>query len=192
MPQVTHPNLKDIKTRRHNLNITQHKLAKLTGVSQSLITKIESGKVDPTYTNAKKIFNTLDKIEKKNNIIAKDILNPDIIFADRTDKVKNIINIMQAKGISQLPVQDGNNIIGQISEKIILEKIIKGLSIKDIAETSAEEIMSDALPRVPENTPFKILSALLQHNQGILITKKENVIGIITNTDLLKGLRNKR
>ena len=96
---------------------------------------------------------------------------------------------MQNKNISQLPVQDGKNIVGQITEKIILSHMIEGASVEDIRKRQIENIMSDPLPRIPENTPLPILSALLQHNQGILITKKENVIGIITSSDLLKGIR---
>ena len=191
MNQITHPDLKNIRIRRQNLDITQQKLAELCGVSQSLITKIEAGKVDSTYTNTKKILDVIERLEKEEEKTAKDILNRNIIFADKKDKVKDIISIMQKKNISQLPVRDGDNIIGQITENTILKMIMSGNSIENIADTKIEKIMSDALPRVSEDTPFSILSILLQHNQGILITKKGKVIGIITKIDLLKGIQKK-
>ena len=40
---------------RKQLDMTQHKLAKELEISQSMVAKIESGKLDPTYSYVKKI-----------------------------------------------------------------------------------------------------------------------------------------
>jgi predicted transcriptional regulator len=42
------------------LGLTQGQLAKIAGVSQSFIAKIESGKIDPSYSKVKTIFDVLD------------------------------------------------------------------------------------------------------------------------------------
>ena len=57
--------LKDIKDIRKKFNLTQSDLAKKADVSQSLIAKIEAGRLDPTYSNAQKIFEALDTLTKK-------------------------------------------------------------------------------------------------------------------------------
>ena len=44
--------LQEIKHLRKKFNLTQGELAKLAGVSQSLIAKIESNKINPTFTNS--------------------------------------------------------------------------------------------------------------------------------------------
>jgi len=41
------PTPEELKKRRTNLNLTQNELARLAGVSQPLIARIESGDVDP-------------------------------------------------------------------------------------------------------------------------------------------------
>ena len=48
--------IKEIKILRKKLEITQNELAKKSGVSQSLIAKIESSNIDPAYSSIKKIF----------------------------------------------------------------------------------------------------------------------------------------
>ena len=50
------------------MGLTQTDLAKKANVSQSLIAKIESGKIDPTFTKTKKIFETLSYLEKKEEV----------------------------------------------------------------------------------------------------------------------------
>ena len=50
------PKLNEISKKRKILGLTQSELAKLAGVSQSLIAKLESGKIEPSYTKVKTIF----------------------------------------------------------------------------------------------------------------------------------------
>lgn len=57
--------LEEIKQIRKKYNLTQSDLAKRSGVSQSLIAKIEAGRIDPTYSNAQKIFNALNDMGEK-------------------------------------------------------------------------------------------------------------------------------
>jgi len=54
------PSLSEIRKRRKALGLTQSGLARRAGVSQSLIAKVESGRLDPAYGKARKIFETLD------------------------------------------------------------------------------------------------------------------------------------
>ncbi|MFQ5572745.1 MAG: helix-turn-helix transcriptional regulator, partial [Nitrosopumilaceae archaeon] len=44
---------------RTKLGITQKKLASMTGVSTSMINQIESGRSQPSYETAKRIFDSL-------------------------------------------------------------------------------------------------------------------------------------
>ena len=71
--------LEEIKKIRKKLEITQTDLANRAGVSQSLIAKIESGRIDPTYTKTKKIFAALSELEKKDEITAEQLMTKKIV-----------------------------------------------------------------------------------------------------------------
>ena len=50
------PSIASIKQQRLKTNLTQKELAKEVGVSTSMINQIESGRSQPSYDTAKKIF----------------------------------------------------------------------------------------------------------------------------------------
>lgn len=64
------PSLEEIIRKRKVLNLTQKQVSQLAGVSQSLIAKLESGKIDPSYTKVKAILDVLDRLETKAEVIA--------------------------------------------------------------------------------------------------------------------------
>ncbi|MDH5420035.1 MAG: helix-turn-helix domain-containing protein, partial [Candidatus Bathyarchaeota archaeon] len=59
------PSLEEVAKKRRILGLTQKQLAKLAGVSQSLIAKLESRKIDPSYTKVKAIFDVIERLEIK-------------------------------------------------------------------------------------------------------------------------------
>ena len=180
------PELSEIKKRRKLLGLKQAELAKLAGVSQSLVAKIESGKIDPSYSKAKAIFETLEKLEAKEERRARDIMTRKLLAVNTSDKVEKAIRIMEKYNISQVPVFERDNAVGMISEQTIMEHVAKGMDLKQLAKISAGKVMDEAPPRVDEETPLKAITALLAHNSAVKKKKKGKVVGIITKADLLK------
>ena len=84
-------------------------------------------------------------------------------------------------GISQLPVIENGKVVGTVTE----EGIVSNLS-STIAEEKVGKIMQAPMPQVPEDTSISIIRPLLENHYGILVTKKGEVAGIITRSDLLK------
>ena len=70
----------ELKKIRKLNNLTQKQLAELSGVSQSLIAKIESNKIDPTFTNAQKIYTALQALSEKDEKKAVDLMNKNLIY----------------------------------------------------------------------------------------------------------------
>ena len=174
--------LSEIKKLRKKIGITQNELSKRSNVSQSLIAKIESGKIDPSYTNAKKIFETLYKLDSKDELTANDIMHNQLIYAKHSETVKEVIVKMKENDISQLPVLEGKKIIGFISESQLLNKLLEGNH-----STHVSEIMEQAPPIIPPSTTQSVIGNLLKHFPLVLVEEKGEFLGIITKTDLLKA-----
>ena len=178
------PGLNEIKRMREKLGITQKDLAKESRVSQSMIAKIEAEKIVPGYENAKQIFLALENFTNQKSLKAKDVMKTKIKMINKDDTLKKAIAIMKESGISQLPVLDEGKTIGVLSEKNIIDALNKDIKLN--SKTKVEELMDDTLPSVSEETPIKLLSDLLDHNQAVLISKSGRIIGIVTKSDLLK------
>ncbi len=172
-----------LKKIRKQLNLTQHQFALKAGVSQSMIAKIEANKIDPTYSNVKKIENALDLLTKNSEKEAKDIMVKDIISVNQNEKISNVIKLMNKYNISQLPVLDNNTVIGLISESSILNK-----NLDNIKNLKAKDIMEDVPPIIAQNTRLQVIKQLLLYYSIVLVKEKGNLIGLITKADIIKSL----
>jgi predicted transcriptional regulator len=176
----------EIARKRKMLGLTQQRLAELAAVSQSLIAKIESGKIDPAYTKVKAIFHVLDQLETREDFHAKEILHNEVVSIQKEATVSEAVQLMTKHGYSQLPVFDGKHHVGSISEKTILSQVLAGKDPNQVSRLPIEDIMDEAFPQVGEDTPLSLLSSLLQVYSAVLVSKKGKAAGIVTKADLLK------
>ena len=181
------PQLDEIPKKRKALGLTQSKLAQLAGVSQSIIAKIESGTVDPSYSIAKRLIESLEKesIQVSRPRVS-EIMSRPVISVSRTQLVRDAVDMMRKRGYSQLPVFDGNRCVGSISEKTILDRAARGEPLESLLNNRVRDIMDSPLPMVNDDTPLEMVLGLLQGNYGVLVTKGESTIGILTKSDILK------
>ncbi len=180
------PKISEIGRKRKALNLTQKDLALRSNVSQSLIAKIESGNVNPSYDIVKRIFQVFSSIEKDMNIRASDILSKPVVSINRGEKVEKAIDLMKKHNYSQLPVVDKGYVVGTISEKTILEIISTGKALSDILNKKSESVMTSCLPRITEDENIDVISTLLRNNPAVLVTRKGKTVGIISKADLFK------
>ena len=162
--------------------MTQTELANRAGVSQSLIAKIESGRIDPTYTKTKKIFAALSDLEKKEEIKAEQLMTAKIISIIQNTPINEAIGKMKKYGISQLPVIDEHKLVGLVSESTILDALLRSKAAK------VREIMQEAPPIVSKATSIQVVSSLLKHYPMVLVSEEGHLVGLITKSDLLGKL----
>jgi predicted transcriptional regulator len=180
------PNLDEIGRRRRLLALSQNELAKLSGVSQSMIAKIESGRTSPSYQKTKAVFDMLENLERRNQLKAKDVSHGKVMGVQTRYSVAKGVRVMQETGYSQLPVFDGDKVVGSLTEKVILQRLVSTPSPEGLSKELIEKVMDEAFPTVSEETPLTMVSALLQYEPAVLVARKGRVIGIITKADLLK------
>jgi len=180
------PQLDEIEKRRKSLGLSQKELAKMVGVSQSMIAKIETGRINPSYIKTKAIFDLLESLEKKREIKVKEIIQGKVVGVQKDDPVSKATRVMHETGYSQLPVFDETRVIGSITEKAVLNQILTGKDPRELSRIPVESVMEEAFPTVDEDAPLTVISALLQYSQAVLVTKKGQIRGIVTKADLLK------
>ena len=182
------PSLEEVGRKRRIVGLTQQKLARLAGVSQSLIAKLESQKIDPSYTKVKAIFDALERLETETEVRAEEVLHNEVIGVQKSDLVSKAVQTMAHYGYSQLPVFDGEHSVGSISEKTIIGKVSAGKDLSQISKLPVGDVMEEAFPQVGEDAPLPLISSLLQVYPAVLISTKGKVVGIVTKADLLKML----
>ena len=169
-------NLESIKLRRKALDLSQSAFAKQTGVSQSMLAKIESRKAEPSFRLATSLFEKLDELENVGSKKAKDVMNSKVITLDRKDTVEKAIHLAKKYAISQFPIVHDGFLVGSVSVRELLDAR-KDSKINAIAGIS--------LPTVNENTPIEAIKVLLKSSQAVFVIMNGKVKGIITAEDLL-------
>ncbi|MBI4451806.1 CBS domain-containing protein [Candidatus Woesearchaeota archaeon] len=174
--------LDEIKKVRKKIGLTQTQLANRAGVSQSLIAKIESGRIDPTYTKTQKIFAALSELEKKEETKANQIMTARLISVSPSDSIREAIAKMKKFQISQLPVIDNHKLVGLVSESTILEAMLNSKG------NHVEDVMQESPPIVSKTTSVQVVSSLLKHFPMVIVSEGGKLVGLITKSDLLGNL----
>lgn len=177
-------NLNEIKQMRKNLGLTQKQLAEKAQVSQSLIAKIESGNIDPTYHNVQKISSALNILAKHEGRNAQDVMNRHIFSLKPECKASEAVSVMKKHAISQLPVIKNSKVLGIVSETTILNHIDEKLGSLNLSE-----IMEDAPPIIPKETGISVISEMLKHFPLLIVQDAGKLQGVITKADLFKNLK---
>lgn len=175
--------LHEIKKTRKKYHLGQKELAQRAGVSQSLIAKIEAGSVDPSYTNAQKIFRALDDLRAKTELKAFEVMKTRVYTVHGEENVKQIVKLMKNYKISQMPVLRGNQVVGIVTEGTLLNAMLeKGETFNLL---TAEDLMDDTPPIIGKMTSIRIVLELLRDAVVVLVAEKGEIQGIISKTDLL-------
>jgi len=104
-----------------------------------------------------------------------------------THSVRDVLQVMKQNDISQLPVVDGDDMIGSVSESKLLEFILSNpLANSDKAIT---EIMGDAFPKVELDTNAKDINRYIdKHTSAVVVTDQSGTKHIITQYDIIRAL----
>ncbi len=177
------PSPDEIRRMRIAVGLTQKELARIAGVSQSLIARIEKGNVNPRMNTLRKILDAINRTSKTSETVEKIMTTPVLsVYVD--EPLTQIIDLMDSKGISQVPVLDkGNRIVGMIYESTLV-KILR--SRKDLRRLTALDAVEPPPPQVPKETPISLVESLLLIYPAVLVVDKDGVKGIITKIDLIK------
>ena len=175
--------INQLKKIRKQLGLTQSEFAKKSGISQSMVAKIESGKLDPTYTYVKKIEETIQLLTKREEKEAKDIMHKGVLTVKKNTEVNEVIKIFSKHKISQIPVIENNNIIGLVTESSLVD-----YAEEDLGKKKVEDIMADTPPIITPNTKLSAILPLLKFYPIVIVQDKGKLEGVIAKADIIKHL----
>lgn len=182
--------IEKIGSIRRKIGITQTELARLAGVSQSLIAKIESGRIDPAYSKVKQIFEALENEMKRAKVTKKasDIMSANLVRINPEDALVKVMRIMRQDDISQIPVFEEKNSVGSVSDDMIVDWLTKYEG--KVNTVKVRDVMKESFPVVPEETEIEGVAGLLKFYKAVLVLKsKSKGYGIITKADLIKAIK---
>lgn len=107
----------------------------------------------------------------------------EIVSIDKNEKLRSAITTMKDLNISQLPVTDNGEIVGSISESVILDVLMEG------GADNVGSIMRPVFPTIALDTPLKEISAQInKDNSAVLVKDVTGLTQIITEYDLIQTI----
>lgn len=172
---------------RMQLGITQAELARASDVSQSLVAKIESGRVDPSFSTIKAISEALNRHIRSEGRKVGEVMSKPVLSVQANTPLSECINLMKNRNLSQLPVYSGLKPVGSISDKHIVSLLSGPGSSKIALDDPVAHFMEASFPTVDANTPLEALYSLFIFVPAVLVTSGDKVEGIVTKIDVISA-----
>jgi len=121
----------------------------------------------------------------------RDIMQKNVITIESVKKAQDVAIILKGKDISFLVVVKEGKPIGIVSERDIVRKIVADNN--DAQTTQLEIIMSKNFKWVEPNASIEsAVQKMLNNNiRRLVVLENDNLVGVITQTDLTEFLRSK-
>ncbi len=181
--------LAEIRKRRRALGIPLGELARAVGRSDATISRIERGQIRPSYELVQRILAYLETREGivTPRLTAGDMMTRDLVVIEGTAPLHAAAQLMEQRAISQIPVVEGGKVTGSLSESALLRALGEAGSPR--SRRRVRDVQENAYPQVDLDFPADILATLLTHLPAVLVAHRGVLLGIVTKTDLIRGLR---
>jgi cystathionine beta-synthase len=128
-------------------------------------------------------------LEDKSFSTARDIITGrngsfELTVANKNEKVKDAIKLMNQKGVSQIPVVEDGVVVGSLTDSRLLNRLIENPQLKD---AQVGEVMEDAMKFVALDSTLDVLSSLVNREKAVLVRDHLDQIHIITKHDILEA-----
>jgi cystathionine beta-synthase len=111
---------------------------------------------------------------------------PVIVSVGPGTTVRQALRLMSLHDVSQLPVMDGANCVGSVSDWSLSAKSLDNTKLLD---ATVSEVMDAPFPIVDVGQPVDSVAKLLsKSNPAVLVRKDGGVQGIVTRSDMLNYL----
>ncbi len=179
--------LPEIRRRRMALGISLGELARAIGRSDATLSRIERGQIRPSYDLVQRILSYLETQEglATPKLTVADLMSRSLTTVESSASLATAAQRMEAGGFSQLPVVDDGRVVGSLSEGALL----RALAQPDARRLKVRDVLETAYPVVDEGFRADLLPPLLGRYAAVLVAHRGELRGIVTKSDLIRGLR---
>jgi cystathionine beta-synthase len=111
---------------------------------------------------------------------------PPFVAVQAEQRVRDAITLFHEHRVSQLPVMDGEQLVGSVGERGLLKRAMNDPQLMSAAIAA---VMEPAFPSVATTDPVREAVELLTgEGQALIVTDHARPVGIVTRTDLLESL----
>ena len=177
----------EIRKRRVALGISLGELARAVGRSDATLSRIERGRIRPSYDLVQQILTYLEGQEglAAPRLTVGDLMNRSLVTIESSATLSTAAQRLEGGAFSQLPVVDSGKVVGALSESALL----KALGQPSARRARVRDVLEPAYPLVEEGFPADLLPGLLGRYPAVLVARKGDLQGIVTKADLIRGLR---
>jgi cystathionine beta-synthase len=109
---------------------------------------------------------------------------PALVSVAPTAAVRQALNLMGTYAISQIPVIDGKDCVGGLSEGPLMARALDGAKILD---GPVADVMQPPFPVIDPQTPLDRITRLLsRETPAALVRRDGTLVGIVTRHDVLR------
>ncbi len=108
---------------------------------------------------------------------------PELIAIAPSATLEDAVELLRRHGISQLPVLDGERLVGSIQESALLQALVEGKG----AGRRVQDLMGRPYAAVEESeTLSRVYGALLRGDGAVVVTRNGHPSGVLTKIDLIE------
>lgn len=112
-----------------------------------------------------------------------------VVVASPDDQVEQLVHLMRDKGISQIPVVRGREIVGLVAESDLLNALFAG-KIKNTDRISS--IVQNAFAKVSMDDSVERLTQSMAGNQTPIVVENGEILAIVTKIDLITYMSSRK
>ncbi len=115
--------------------------------------------------------------------------NRELITAEVADKLGSVVDLFKRHGISQIPVLDGGDLVGILTESDVLRRLVSGRATR---ATLVAEVMVRQVSTVTMHANSSELPRIFERGEvAIVLDDNKAVAAIVTKMDLIEILANR-
>jgi predicted transcriptional regulator len=168
-----------IKNARQEAGVSSSALAKASGISPSAMSKLEKGRLNPSYKLIYDVTEALafSLISKQPLIQIKDKMTKNVKSLSLSSRISEAKKIMRDNGFSQVPILDRHGgPSGLVTERSLLEHP---------DAMTCNEALEFSFAVIESYFSFERARRIARNVQALLIVKDGKLVGILTKADFI-------